>query len=179
MNHASAPVQGQPAPPAVAPITDANPTVEAMLAKVARFQQLKPTDDYVDAALPGCDRTTWRVIGDPAVAPIAASAFHLNLVRCEPGMSAPLHNHLTEETFFALTGDWEVFWGPEGERKLSLSRWDTITVPPGVSRGFRNVSADAAMLIGIAAGQDPGMINWPMSVRQVADAVGVALPGKA
>ena len=32
-----------------APITDANPTVEAMQARIARFAALRPTADYVDA----------------------------------------------------------------------------------------------------------------------------------
>ncbi len=165
--------------PNVAPITEANPTVAEMEARVARFKALQPTDDYVDAGIPGCERTTLRVIGNPPDAPIAASAFHLNLVHCAAGKSAPLHNHLTEETFFALSGRWEVFWGPEGTRALTLETWDTITIAPGLSRGFRNVGPEDAWLIGIAAGQDPGMINWPTVVRQLAGTVGVVLPGRA
>jgi len=37
----------------IAPITDANPTVEEMEARVARFAALRPTGDYVDSAIPG------------------------------------------------------------------------------------------------------------------------------
>jgi hypothetical protein len=48
--------------PATAPITDANPSVAEMEARVARFTRLQPTQDYVDAAIPGCVRTTWRVL---------------------------------------------------------------------------------------------------------------------
>ena len=54
---------------ATAPITDANPTVAEMEARVARFHALRPTTDYVDAGIPGCERTTWRVIGTPPAAP--------------------------------------------------------------------------------------------------------------
>ena len=162
--------------PDVAPITDADPTIEEMEHRVARFRELVPTDDYVDAGIPGCERTTFRVIGEPPHAPIAAQHFHMNLVKCDPGKSAPLHNHLTEETFVALTGTWEVFWGPRGARRLVLDRFDTISIPPGVSRGFRNVGADPAWLLGIAGGREPGMINWPEQVRQAARAVGVTLP---
>jgi mannose-6-phosphate isomerase-like protein (cupin superfamily) len=161
---------------ATAPITDANPTIAEMEACVARFAALRPTDDYADAAIPGCERTTWRVLGTPPGAPLAAEGFHLNFVRCEPGKSAPLHNHLTQEVFVALTGRWEIFWGPLGKRSVVLERWDTITVPPGVSRGFRNISDEPAMLIGMASGQDPGNINWPAQVRSAAAAVGVQLP---
>jgi hypothetical protein len=75
-----------------------------------------------------------------------------------------------------LTGSWEVFWGPAGQRKVVLERWDTISIPPGLSRGFRNVSAEPAYLMGMASGADPGMINWPDHVKAAALAAGVALP---
>jgi mannose-6-phosphate isomerase-like protein (cupin superfamily) len=159
-----------------APITDANPSVEAMEQRVARFVALEPTDDYVDAAIPGCERTTLRVLGQQPHAPLAAEGFHMNLVRCEPGKSAPLHNHLTQEVFFALSGRWEIFWGPEGERSVLLNQWDTVSIPPGVSRGFRNAGSEPAYLLGMASGSDPGMINWPEQVRAAARAVGVNLP---
>ncbi|MBL8324251.1 MAG: cupin domain-containing protein [Rubrivivax sp.] len=159
-----------------APITDANPTVAEMEARVARFARLVPTEDYVDSGIPGCERTTWRVLGQPPGAPLQAEDFHLNLVRCEPGKSAPLHNHLTQEVFVALTGRWEVFWGPQGARSLVLEPLDTVSIPPGVSRGFRNVSAEPALLMGMASGRDPGQINWPAEVRAAALAAGVRLP---
>ena len=100
----------------------------------------------------------------------------MSIVRCESGKAAPLHNHLTQEVFVALTGSWEVFWGPEGHRKVVLKQWDTISVPPGVSRGFRNVSAEPAYLLGMASGKDPGMITWPNEVKAAALAVGIVLP---
>ncbi|HEX2540555.1 MAG TPA: cupin domain-containing protein [Caldimonas sp.] len=158
-----------------AKITDANPTVEEMEARVARFRTLRPTADYLDAAIPGCERTTFRVLGTPPAAPLAAEDFHLNIVRCEPGKSAPLHSHLTQEVFVALTGRWEVFWGPDGERQVVLEPWDTISIPPGLSRGFRNVDAEPAYLMGMASGRDPGHIDWPEPVRAAARAVGVDL----
>ena len=161
---------------ATAPITDANPTVAEMQARVARFEGLRPTADYADAAIPGCERQTWRVLGTPPAAPLVAEDFHMNIVRCEPGKAAPLHNHLTQEVFFALSGQWEVFWGPTGERSLVLEPWDTITIAPGVSRGFRNIGPQAAYLLGMASGRDPGHINWPATVRAAAQAAGVALP---
>lgn len=162
--------------PDAAPITDANPSVDEMETRVARFRDLKPTDDYVDSAIPGCERTTLRVLGQTPGAPLAAEGFHMSIVHCEPGKSAPLHNHLTQEVFVALTGRWEIFWGPQGQRSVFLEPWDTVSVPAGVSRGFRNVSTEPAYLIGMASGKDPGMINWPAQVRAAALAVGVVLP---
>jgi hypothetical protein len=60
---------------ATASITDANPTVVEMEARVARFKKLVPTDDYVDAAIPGCERTTYRVLGHQPEAPLQAETF--------------------------------------------------------------------------------------------------------
>jgi len=159
-----------------APITDANPTVAEMASRVARFQALRPTADYVDSHIPGCERTTYRVIGNQPDAPLQAEGFHLNIVRCDPGKSAPLHNHLTQEVFVALTGRWEVFWGPEGQSSLVLEPLDTIAIPAGVSRGFRNIALEPSLLMGMASGRDPGDINWPPQVRAAAQAVGVDLP---
>ena len=66
---------------ATAPITDANPTVAQMEGRVARFRRLQPTDDYVDSGIPGCERTTYRVLGNQPDAPLQAEDFHLNIVR--------------------------------------------------------------------------------------------------
>lgn len=156
-------------------ITDANPTVAEMEARVARFHSLQPTDDYPDSALPGCERATFRVLGTRPAAPLEAEDFHLNIVRCEPGKSAPLHSHVTQEVFVALTGRWEVFWGPSGARNVVLEPWDTVSIPPGLSRGFKNVGAEPAYPMGMASGRDPGNIDWPAQVRAAALAVGVDL----
>jgi quercetin dioxygenase-like cupin family protein len=161
---------------ATAPITDANPSIVEMEARVARFRALKTTSDYVDSQIPGCERDTLRVLGHQPDAPLAAEGFHMSIVRCEPGKAAPLHNHLTQEVFVALNGQWEVCWGPTGERSVVLEQWDTISIPPGVSRGFKNVSGETAFLLGMASGQDPGMINWPAHIRNAALSVGVVLP---
>lgn len=161
--------------PERARITETNPTEAEMEQRVARFRRLAPTGDYLDAAIPGCERTTYRVLGEAPGAPLAAEGFHMNLVHCESGKSAPLHSHLTQEVFVALTGRWEVFWGPQGERKLVLEPWDTVSVPPGLSRGFRNVGAEPAWLMGMASGPDPGLIDWPAQVKAAARAVGVEL----
>ncbi len=166
-------------PPHTAAITDANPSVAEMELHIARFRELKPTAEYVDAAIPGCERTTLRVLGQQPHAPLAAAGFHMSIVCCGPGKAAPLHNHLTQEVFVALTGRWEFFWGPQGQRQLFLEPWDTVSLPLEVSRGFRNVSAAPAYLLGLASGQDPGLINWPEQVRAAALAVGVVLPSES
>ncbi len=180
MQGPTTPVSAADTAPRKAAITDANPSVAEMVARVARFAALQPTGDYVDALIPGCERRTCRVIGAaggrPGQAPLAAEHFHLNLVHCAPGKSAPLHSHVTQEVFMPLSGRWEVFWGPAGGRALVLETWDVVSIPPGLSRGFRNLGDGDAWLLGIAGGADPGQIDWPDTVRQMALAAGVALP---
>ena len=38
-----------------------------------------------------------------------------------------LHQRYAGIPRIALTGRWEVFWGPEGERRIVLEPWDTIS----------------------------------------------------
>ena len=162
---------------ATAPLTDANPTVAQMEARVARFAAL-----HAHPGLPRRRHSRLRAHhlsrdGRPPDAPLAAENFHLNIVRCEPGKSAPLHNHLTQEVFVALTGRWEMFWGPAGERSLVLEPWNTMLNPAGRFQRASEMSPPSpGYLMGMASGRDPGNINWPAQVRAAALSVGVELP---
>jgi hypothetical protein len=69
-----------------------------------------------------------------------------------------------------------VSWGPEGASRLVLERFDTVSIPPGVCRGFRNIGETPGLLMGLASGRDPGMIDWPPTVRDAAAQAGVVLP---
>ena len=59
---------------------------------------------------------------------------------------------------------------------MLLEPWDTIAIPPGLSRGFKNVGSQPSYLLGMASGRDPGNIDWPAPVRAAALAAGVTLP---
>ncbi len=59
---------------------------------------------------------------------------------------------------------------------MLLGHWDAINIPPGVSRGFRNVGDGPTWLMGMASGADPGMIHWPEPVGAAAAAVGGTRP---
>jgi quercetin dioxygenase-like cupin family protein len=45
----------------------------------------------------------------------------------------------TYETFTVLKGRFEVNWNDDGAQRAVLEPFDTISVPPGVCRAFRNV----------------------------------------
>jgi quercetin dioxygenase-like cupin family protein len=147
-------------------------TKEEMLQRVARFDQLTPSPrPLVDAVLQQFQREIFQIIGsgvteDPSMkVPISAvEGFHLSIVKAGPGKGTGLHNHRTVEVFVVLTGTWSVQWGDEGENELTLSQWDTISIPTGIMRGFRNDGADEAYLLAIVGGDDPGRVAWANDV---------------
>jgi quercetin dioxygenase-like cupin family protein len=64
----------------------------------------------------------------------------MTLAVCPPGQGPELHAHVkTYETFTVLRGRFEVRWNDTGSERLELEELDTISVPPGVCRAFRNM----------------------------------------
>ena len=53
-----------------------------------------------------------------------------------------------------------VFWGDHGENEVELGPLDTITVPIGVMRGFRNADSKTIQVIAIVGGADGGRLTW-------------------
>ena len=82
-----------------------------------------------------------------------AGGMTITLARCPPGQGPGLHSHRkTFETFTVLKGRFELFWGDEGSDAIEIGLFDTISVPPGVCRGFRNVSDEEGLLQVIITG---------------------------
>ncbi len=156
---------------------------EEMLKRVARFKELKPSlQAFVDSRIPGHEREIFNVIGrgvteDASLPPAITDAqnFNLTLVRSAPGKGAALHSHLTVEVFISLSGEWAIYWGDEGENEIVLQQWDTISVPPGVMRGFRNAGNEDGYLMAILGGTDAGKVAWAPAVLERARQTGLAL----
>ena len=74
-----------------------------------------------------------------------------------------------------LSGRWSITWGDEGENEVVLEPWDTISVPPGVMRGFQNVGDDEATLLAIVGGADAGKVTWPARILEQARETGLQL----
>jgi|SRR6476661_4544127 quercetin dioxygenase-like cupin family protein len=147
-------------------------TPEEMLARrVARFSEMQPSKrSYLDSRLPEHEKESFHVIGhgvteNPDDHPYITEAddFHVNYTRAQPGKGAALHAHPTVEVFIPITGRWSVqFESPDGVAELELDTLDLISVPPGVMRGFKNISDREAILLVIfgAPGGDAGRIEW-------------------
>jgi mannose-6-phosphate isomerase-like protein (cupin superfamily) len=142
---------------------------------VARFDEAPGfSDQYLDTGLPGHARTVYNVIGtnvgaDPeGTASIDPDDFNLAIVEAEPGNGAALHDHETVEVFMPLSGRWEIYYGDDGEESVVLDQWDTVQVPPGVFRGFRNAGDETAHLLALTGGEDPGRVTWPEELLEEA-----------
>ena len=139
-----------------------------MRKRIACFAGLTPISrGFLDTVIPGHARDVFNVIGqgvteDPSGAAAIADArdFNLTYVRAEPGNGAALHDHLTVEVFIPLTGRFAILWGDHGEHQVELDPFDVISVPPGVMRAFRNVHHEAAYLLAIQGGTDPGRVTY-------------------
>ena len=91
--------------------------------------------------------------------------YHIDFVKAPPGNGAALHSHGSEETFVALTGRWEIYWGDDGGDSVVLEPFDGIVVPDGVLRGFRNVSETEALLLTILGAHNAGHCVWAEALR--------------
>ncbi|MEE9276781.1 MAG: cupin, partial [Dehalococcoidia bacterium] len=83
----------------------------------------------------------------------------------------------TIEVFMALIGQWEIFWkNLEGdEHKIVLDPYDTISVPVGVSRGFRNLGDESGLMLAILGGTSAGRVHWPEETLREARKYGLEL----
>jgi quercetin dioxygenase-like cupin family protein len=157
-----------------------------MLKRVARFKELKSSKKaFLDSLIPGHEREIFNVIGrgvteDASLNPAITDArdFNIAMVRAEPGKGAALHAHPTVEVFIPLKSRFGVYWGDEGKEEIVLDPWDTISVPPGVMRGFRNVGSEEGYLLAILGGSDAGRVAWAQQVIDAAKQTGLALDAK-
>ena len=164
-------------------------SVEEMNRRVSRFDQLKPLPVQVANRVPQAARDVvyarelLSVIGlegtsktpiNAAAPIIGAAGMTMTLARCPAGQGPGLHNHKdTFETFTVLEGRFEVRWNDEGQDRLELERFDTISIPPGVYRSFRNIGDTEGLLQVIITGgvHDMNDIAFSAQAAQQIDAV--------
>ena len=141
---------------------------EEMDKRVARFADLEPMEAQKKMNVPQeaadivWSRKLLSVIGleeglpTPinSAAPIkGAAGITITLAQCPPNTGPSLHAHRqTYETFTVMKGRFEVYWNDNGENRVELDLYDTISVPPGVCRGFRNISDEEGILQVIISG---------------------------
>lgn len=118
---------------------------------IVRFEQLKEQGIplmFIDSVLPGHQRMNFAVIGDtasenPEYAPAITvpHKFQIGMGFAAPGNGPAYHTHDYVEMFLVLKGKWRFYWGNDPdpakfEGEAILRKWDMITLPPGLYRGF-------------------------------------------
>ena len=137
-------------------------TRDEMQSRISRYGELKPLPIQQDPEIPqeASDvvyaRKLLSVIGlgddvDTPIntgAPIVdAAGMTMTLAVCPPGQGPSLHaHHRTFETFTVLKGRFEVTWNDDGNGRVELDEYDTISVPPKVNRAFRNIGEEEGIL---------------------------------
>jgi quercetin dioxygenase-like cupin family protein len=142
-------------------------TQEQMASRVARFRDLKPLPNQQNEVVPTeimdkiFARNILSVIGlDGAETPVSqgaairgAGGMAMGITICPPGKGPDLHAHLqTYETFTVLRGRFEVRWNDDGGERIILEEFDTVSVPPGICRAFRNVGDEDGLLQAVITG---------------------------
>lgn len=164
-----------------------------MSRRIARFRDLRPLPLQQEARVPQQARDVvyarqlLSVIGlaEAANTPVNADApisgaggITITYAVCPPGQGPSLHAHRrTYETFVVMKGQFEVTWNDHGENRVVLEQFDTISVPPGVCRAFRNIGSEDAMLQAIISGgvHDFNDIDFADASAQKIEAVGPGL----
>jgi uncharacterized RmlC-like cupin family protein len=158
-------------------------TPKSMENRTARFKDLNySAQGYLDTRIPAHERNTYNIIGrgvteDPKLAPAITEAqdFNLTYIGAEPGKGAALHDHPTVEVLIAMTRNWAIIWGDEGQHEIMIEQFDVVSVPPGVMRGFRNESDEHCFIMAILGGSESGSVFWPGNVIGEAEKTGLKL----
>ncbi len=142
---------------------DVTITQEDMEARIARFSDLVPYKDTMNAAhgippeamrmmssdkvYPVMSPVGWK--GRSKIAPVqGAEGLTVTIAECPPGDASGLHKHTdTVENFFCIEGTFEIIWGAEAEHSVELGTLDFISIPAGVYREFRNTGDTLGRLL--------------------------------
>jgi quercetin dioxygenase-like cupin family protein len=167
----------------------ANLTRPELEKRIARFDKLQPMSTAKDLAsvppaaydivfarklMPVVLEKTESPFG--TVAPIyGAAGLSMWISVCPPGQGPALHSHdKTYETFTVLEGAFEFSINDTGNETVVLQKWDTLSCPPGVCRGFRNVSDKDSVLLTVITGavHDRDDVSLPPSVAEELNTIG-------
>jgi len=157
--------------------------------RVARFGQLTGTNAaFVDSQLPGGRKRNFKLVATgngifenrdmrPAIA--VPHALNMSWVLIPPGGGSNLHDHPGSgaELFIPVDGPLTIYWGEKGDQELELEKFDLISVPEGLMRGFRNDTDHSVLMLAIVTGGEAGgsSVRWHPDVLRRAAEIGVHL----
>ncbi len=129
---------------------------------IVRFDEMIPNGIplmFIDSIVPGHQRINYTLIGDTASenddftpAITEPHGFQVGMVKAPKGSGPAYHTHDYIESFLPLTGKWRFYWGnspDEIEGETIIEQWDLISLPPGLWRGFENISEEESWLFAV------------------------------
>lgn len=159
---------------------------------IVRFNDLKDQGIplmFIDSVLPGHQRMNYSVIGDTASenpeyqpAITVPHRFQIGMGFAASGNGPAYHTHEYVEMFLILEGQWRFYWGNDpdpakAEGEAILGKWDIITLPPGLYRGFEVAGQEVGWFFAVL---DPHPVFlskdpiWSPHVEQQAKTYGFA-----
>ena len=159
------------------------PSKEEIQSRIGRFEDLQQMSTAQDLEWVGQDaldvifaRKLMPVILEDANSPFGklapiigngGSTMFISIM--PPGQGPCLHSHnSTYETFMVLDGTIEYYIGDPVEHTVTLNKWDTLSCPPRIYRGFKNVGDGDAVQLTVVTGMSEGSddVSVPDSVAR-------------
>lgn len=160
-----------------------NPTPDQLKNRLAYFDKLQAMS--VESDLAWVPRAAMDIIYARKIMPIiledtknpfgniapvfGAGGMTMFISIMPPGQGPCLHSHNgTYETFFVLEGSIEYHIGDPIEHRVTLNKWDCLSVPPQIYRGFRNVGAKDCVQLTVITGAPDARddVSMPYSIAE-------------
>lgn len=109
-----------------------------------------------------------------AIAAVGAGEIRLGFVVCPAGTGPSLYALFhTYETYVVMEGRLDVRWNDHGEDRVVLERFDTISVPPGVCRSFRNIGSEDAIIQVLVTGDfaTPDYVEYTPETKRLIEEI--------
>ena len=159
-------------------------TPESMRQRLVRRNEMVPCKSaFIDTHTPGSHlKDNFSIIGpgvtentEQVVNIREPHGFNIGAAGQPPRIKNSLHNHFTAEVFMIHEGSFEIYWGLQGENRVTLHEGDVVSIPTHCFRGFENVGADYGFLFTVLGGDDTGGVEWAPQVFEAAEAHGLVL----
>jgi len=159
-------------------------TSESLRQRLVRRNEMVPCKSaFIDTHTPGSHlKDNFSIIG-PGVTENAEQVvnirephgFNIGAAGQPPRIKNSLHSHFTAEVFMIHEGTFEIYWGLQGENRVTLNAGDVVSVPTHCFRGFENVGEDYGFLFTVLGGDDTGGVEWAPQVFEAAEEHGLVL----
>lgn len=162
-------------------------TMEAMTSRLSSFPDYRaaaamPAVRHTDVAASLWGARLRPIMADPAVqGRFAGAALPCPATACTGGAemaagasSRPYRNPAAAECLICLTGSLEVRYGPRLEGKVTLGRFDLLSIPAGVKHVLHNPTADKINYLAVLSANSAPDYSAIFDASDLADSLGKA-----